>query len=146
MWVAPTLALAIAAGLAAAAVTALAIAAPLLLLWAASPALAWWVSRPRARRERGLSIDRTHFLHQLARKTWAYFELHVGAEDHWLPPDNVQEQPALTLAHRTSPTNMGLSLLANLSAHDFGYVSTGQLLLRTTHQSQADDQWEERRC
>ena len=37
------------------------------------------------------------------------------------------------VAHRTSPTNMGLALLANLTAHDFGYLSTGQLLVRTTN-------------
>ena len=35
------------------------------------------------------------------------------------------------LARRTSPTNMGLALLANLSAYDFGYVPAGQLLERT---------------
>ncbi len=45
----------------------------------------------------------------------------------------MQEHPALKVAHRTSPTNMGLSLLANLSAHDFGYLSTGQLVVRTTN-------------
>src|SRR6185369_3016049 len=41
--------------------------------------------------------------------------------------------PAVGVAHRTSPTNMGLSLLANLTAHDFGYLSTGQLIERTTN-------------
>ncbi|MDP2974631.1 MAG: hypothetical protein Q8N45_00310, partial [Anaerolineales bacterium] len=52
-------------------------------------------------------------------------------EDNWLPPDNYQEHPVAAVAHRTSPTNMGLALLANLSAHDFGYISTGQLIKRT---------------
>src|SRR5205807_129403 len=55
----------------------------------------------------------------------------VGPDDHWLPPDNVQENPEIRIAHRTSPTNMGLALLANLAAYDFGYVSCGQLLMRT---------------
>jgi cyclic beta-1,2-glucan synthetase len=36
------------------------------------------------------------------------------------------------VAHRTSPTNMGLSLLANLAAYDFGYLSAGRLIERTT--------------
>jgi len=52
-------------------------------------------------------------------------------EDNWLPPDNYQEQPVPVIAHRTSPTNIGLSLLANLSAYDFGYISAGQLIERT---------------
>ncbi|HWG88487.1 MAG TPA: hypothetical protein VN679_11955, partial [Candidatus Acidoferrales bacterium] len=54
-----------------------------------------------------------------------------GAEDHWLPPDNYQENPVSSIAHRTSPTNMGLALLANLSAYDFGYLTAAQLLQRT---------------
>ncbi|TMH37344.1 MAG: cyclic beta 1-2 glucan synthetase, partial [Betaproteobacteria bacterium] len=111
----------------------LALAGPILLLWGASPAIAWWVSRPLPRRRAKLALDQTLFLRELARKTWAYFETHIGPDDHWLPPDNVQEHPALNIAHRTSPTNMGLALLANLTAHDFGYLSTGQLIARTTN-------------
>src|SRR6185503_2749595 len=47
--------------------------------------------------------------------------------------DNYQEHPVERVAHRTSPTNMGLALLANLSAYDFGYISAGQLIERTTN-------------
>src|SRR5204862_4242553 len=108
-------------------------AGPILLLWAASPAIAWWMSRPLAQRSARITIDQTHFLRRLARKTWAYFETHVGPDDHWLPPDNFQEHPAVGIAHRTSPTNMGLALLANLAAHDFGYVSSGTLVERTAN-------------
>ena len=80
-----------------------------------------------------LTDDQTIFLRKLARKTWAFFEQFVGPDDHWLPPDNYQEHPVATVAHRTSPTNMGLALLANLSAYDFGYMSAGQLIERTTN-------------
>src|SRR5208283_4818970 len=111
----------------------LAVAGPILLLWAASPAIAWWVSRPLPRRDARLSADQTRFLRLLARKTWAYFETYVGPDDHCLPPDNVQEDPTLRVAHRTSPTNMGLALLANLAAYDFGYLSGGQLVARTSN-------------
>ena len=37
------------------------------------------------------------------------------------------------VAHRTSPTNMGLSLLANLTAYDFGYIGSGGLVERTAN-------------
>ena len=84
-----------------------------------------------ASRRRGSRRQQTAFLRLVARKTWAFFETFVGPDDHWLPPDNFQESPAAVLAHRTSPTNMGLALLANLSAYDFGYVPAGQLLERT---------------
>ncbi len=36
------------------------------------------------------------------------------------------------MAHRTSPTNIGLSLSANLAAFDFGYLTGGALLARTS--------------
>jgi cyclic beta-1,2-glucan synthetase len=133
MGIAPAIAIAAWVGLSFTHPAVLAVAGPILLLWGASPAIAWWVSRPLARRSARLTVDQTHFLRKLARKTWAYFETYVGPDDHWLPPDNVQEHPAVKVAHRTSPTNMGLALLANLTAHDFGYLSTGQLVVRTTN-------------
>jgi cellobiose phosphorylase len=104
---------------------------PVLLLWLASPAIAWWVSRPIERREARLTPDQIAFLRTTARKTWAFFETFVGPEDHWLPPDNFQEHPVAVVAHRTSPTNMGLALLANLAAYDFGYLTAGGLIERT---------------
>ena len=116
---------------------ALALALPVLLGWCAAPWLAWWISRPvPARRER-LSPSQTQFLRRLARRTWVFFEQYVTAQDHWLPPDNYQEHPVAVLAHRTSPTNMGLSLLANVSAHDLGYISAGTLLARCDHSLQS---------
>ncbi|MBA5637293.1 cyclic beta 1-2 glucan synthetase [Duganella sp. LX20W] len=106
-------------------------AAPLLAAWLAAPLLAWWISRPVPRPPVRLSVAQLRFLHQLARRTWAWFDRYVGPEDNWLPPDNMQEHPVAVVAHRTSPTNMGLALMANLSAWDFGYLATGQLLERT---------------
>jgi cyclic beta-1,2-glucan synthetase len=131
MFIAPVIAAATALLLVATASPALMIAAPILLLWFASPAIAWWVSRPLQRREARLSREQSRFLRKLARRTWAFFETYVGPDDHWLPPDNFQEHAAVGIAHRTSPTNMGLALLANLTACDFGFIPVGQLLRRT---------------
>jgi cellobiose phosphorylase len=111
---------------------ALIVAGPILFLWLVSPTLAWWISLPLTRRQPRLTDEQVRFLRRIARKTWAFFERCVGEEDHWLPPDNYQLSRDPTLAHRTSPTNMGLALLANLSAYDFGYIPAGQLLERTT--------------
>ncbi|HWM44622.1 MAG TPA: glycosyltransferase family 2 protein, partial [Burkholderiales bacterium] len=130
MWIGPATAIAAAFWLAVAMPVALAVAAPVLLLWLASPAIAWWVSRPLGRRDSRLTADQTAFLRTAARKTWSFFETFVGPEDHWLPPDNFQEHPVAVVAHRTSPTNMGLALLANLSAYDFGYLTAGALIER----------------
>jgi cellobiose phosphorylase len=131
MAVAPALAGMTALGLALTKPLVLIVAGPILLLWFASPAIAWWISRPLMRRESRLTTEQTDFLHTVSRKTWAFFETFVGPDDHWLPPDNVQEHPVAVVAHRTSPTNMGLSLLANLAAYDFGYLPAGRLIQRT---------------
>ncbi|MBM2855142.1 MAG: Cyclic beta 1-2 glucan synthetase, partial [Steroidobacteraceae bacterium] len=136
MWSAPVISIASAGYLAAstpATLATLGSAGPILFLWIASPAIAWWISRPLARRKARLTADQIIFLQKISRKTWAFFETFVGPEDHWLPPDNYQEHPVAVVAHRTSPTNMGLSLLANLSAYDFGYIPAGQLVERTAN-------------
>jgi cellobiose phosphorylase len=131
MWIAPLLAAAVAALLAYEEPASLAPAAPLLALWLASPVIAWWVSRTLPRREPRLTAQQAAFLRRLARRTWAFFEVHVGPGDHWLPPDNIQEHPVTSVAHRTSPTNIGLALLGNLAACDFGYIAAGELVERT---------------
>ncbi|MNZ04322.1 N,N'-diacetylchitobiose phosphorylase [compost metagenome] len=129
MWIGPALAVPLAALLSMTPL-ALAAAAPLLVLWLASPAIAWWLSRPSTPRGFAPAPGDLRFLHNLARQTWAFFDQHVGPEDNWLPPDNLQEHPTATLAHRTSPTNIGVAILANLAAYDFGYLSAGRLLQR----------------
>ena len=131
MWGSPALAVIVALLLARFRVEALAGALPVLLLWFVAPLLAWWLSQPLARSEPRLAAEQILFLRKVSRRTWRFFERYVGADDHWLPPDNFQEQPAAVVAHRTSPTNMGLALLANLAAHDFGYASLATLIERT---------------
>jgi len=139
MWVAPVGAVAAAAWLSSTNPGALPVAAPFLLLWLGAPVLAWWVSLPLVPRAAALTFDQTVFLRKLARRTWGFFETFVGPADHWLPPDNYQEIPIGTIAHRTSPTNMGMALLADLAAYDFGYLPAGRLIerigntLRTMH-------------
>ncbi len=106
---------------------------PIIGLWFVFPIIAWWISRPLVPVKAKLTDKQYLFLRQLSRKTWSFFETFVGPDDNWLPPDNYQEHPVSVIAHRTSPTNMGLSLLANLTAYDFGYILTGELLERTSN-------------
>ncbi|MGB7157801.1 MAG: glucoamylase family protein [Tepidisphaeraceae bacterium] len=103
----------------------------MLALWTLAPAVAWWLSRPIPAARPRLSEDDRVFLRTVARRTWRYFETFVTPVDNYLPPDNFQEDPPQGIAHRTSPTNIGLALLANLGAHDFGYITAGDLIERT---------------
>ncbi|MDO9468831.1 MAG: glucoamylase family protein, partial [Thiobacillus sp.] len=129
MWVAPVLAVVLGVTLALSG-SAWLVAAPVLLLWLVSPIAGWWISRPLAAPVPGLNVDQEAFLRSAARRTWRYFADFVGPEDNWLPPDNFQEKPAPEIASRTSPTNIGMSLLADLAAVDFGYLTVGECLQR----------------
>src|SRR5690349_4601365 len=103
---------------------------PLAVLWLLSPFIAYWVSRPRTAERKLLPAEDVKFARLLARRTWRFFETFVGPEDNWLPPDNFQEDPAPVTAHRTSPTNMGLLLLATSSARDLGYIGALEFVER----------------
>lgn len=102
----------------------------LFLLWAASPVAAWWASQPRASQTPALSNMDQRYLQALARDTWRFFERCVGPEDNHLPPDNLQLVPDPTLAHRTSPTNIGLYLLSVCCAREFGWITTAEVIAR----------------
>ncbi|MDR3495903.1 MAG: glucoamylase family protein [Ancalomicrobiaceae bacterium] len=101
------------------------------VVWAFSPLVARWVSlSPRAAGDRVLAAGDARFLRLAARSTWRYFETFVTAAVHMLPPDNFQEDPVPVIAHRTSPTNMGLYLLSIVSARDFGWIATNEAVKR----------------
>jgi len=132
MWAAPVFAVALGLALfVTGGVPALWIAAaPLLLLWLVSPVIGWWISKPLTAPTPGLNAQQKDFLRLTARRTWRYFEDFVGPDDNWLPPDNFQTYPTPTIASRTSPTNIGMALLADLTAVDFGYLTVSQCLQR----------------
>ena len=100
-------------------------ALPFLVLWAVSPAVARWISVPRRIAvTQPLSSEDVRALRSIGRRTWRFFATFVGPEDHALPPDNFQETPSPVVAHRTSPTNIGLYLLSTVAARDFGWIGT----------------------
>ncbi|HOR85879.1 MAG TPA: glucoamylase family protein [Bacillota bacterium] len=99
-------------------------------LWAAAPEIAYWVSKPVQKNKNDISKKEVLELRILARKTWSFFEDYVSALDNYLPPDNYQENPPNGIAHRTSPTNIGLFLASIMSARDLGYISTWEMFER----------------
>ena len=105
--------------------------AALFALWALSPVFAWWASRPPAQpKAQRLDAGEKAYLTDIARDTWRFFEQCMTLGDNWLPPDNLQVDAEPTIAHRTSPTNIGLYLLAVTCARQFGWVSTAQMVSR----------------
>ena len=139
MWSAPAIGVIVATALSAWAPASLPWAGPVLLSWIFAPGVAWWLSRPLMTATPRLTPDDLRFLRGVARRTWRFFETFVTARDNHLPPDNFQEDPAVGSAHRTSPTNIGLALTANLAAFDFGYLTAGGLIARTSLALEAID-------
>ena len=109
---------------------AIAWAAPLLTAWLLAPGIAVWISRPVPQHAEELDGEQIRALRRLARRTWLFFEQFIGPEDQWLPPDHFQEAPLGIVAHRTSPTNIGLALLSALGAYDLGYIDPLNLSTR----------------
>ncbi len=104
---------------------------PFVVLWAASPAIAVWISlSPLIAGRLTVTAADARALRLIARRTWRYFETFVTAQDQMLPPDNFQEDPQPVLAHRTSPTNLGLYLLSAVCARDFGWAGTAETVER----------------
>ncbi len=130
MWVSPAIAAAFAAALGVVNPAALLPAAPLLLLWLVTPEIAVRISRSARPATEQLGAKDRAFLRRIARRTWLYFETFAGPDDHWLPPDNFQEEPHAEIAHRTSPTNIGMMFLSSLTAWDLGYVDLSDLATR----------------
>jgi cyclic beta-1,2-glucan synthetase len=104
---------------------------PFIVLWTAAPIFALRISQPPSLTDiEPLSTEEIHDLRLISRRTWHYFEKFVTSEDNWLPPDNFQEDPKPIIAHRTSPTNIGLYLLSIIAARDFDWLGTVDALDR----------------
>jgi cyclic beta-1,2-glucan synthetase len=98
-------------------------AAPFLLLWLLAPFVARLLSLPPVLdRAESLQVGDSQQLQLIARQIWRFFTTFVTAAENHLPPDNFQEDPQAVIAHRSSPTNFGLYLLAVTAARDFGWI------------------------
>ncbi|HEX3673385.1 MAG TPA: protein ndvB, partial [Rhizomicrobium sp.] len=107
------------------------IEAPLVALWVLSPLVARWASLPPpVEGHMAITVANALSLRLIGRRTWRFFERFVTADDNMLPPDNFQEDPRPVIAHRTSPTNIGLYLLSIVAARDFGWIGTLDMVER----------------
>jgi cyclic beta-1,2-glucan synthetase len=99
------------------------VAAPFLLLWWLAPIVAHALSLPPGvDKAESLQPQDSARLRLIGRRIWRFFTTFVTADEHYLPPDNFQEDPQPVIAHRSSPTNFGLYLLSVVAARDFGWL------------------------
>jgi cyclic beta-1,2-glucan synthetase len=106
------------------------IAAPLTIIWLSTPRISILVSNPVLEKSLEVPLKANRIFRNTAMRTWMFFETFVGPDDSWLPPDHYQESPKGVVAHRTSPTNIGLYLLSVATAYELGYISAIDMTYR----------------
>jgi len=103
------------------------IAIPFVLLWAVSAWIAEWLNGPRRPLTNRIKPNDRDLIRNAALRTWRFFREFSNPTENWLIPDIVREAPPL-IAHRISPTNLGLLLNSRLAAHDLGYLTTQEFI------------------
>lgn len=101
------------------------------VLWICSPYIAFYISKDINYLKEEPDEDEKKYLRKLSRRIYAYYEDFVNKENNYLAPDNYQEKPFKGVAHRTSPTNIGMGLIANVTAYDFGYITIEDFIDKT---------------
>ena len=101
------------------------------VLWIASPYIAYCISSKLPDNKNTLKSEDKTYLRKIARRIYAYYEDFVNQENNYLAPDNYQEKPFKGIAHRTSPTNIGMGFTSNIVAYDLGYINMSQFINKT---------------
>lgn len=101
------------------------------VLWICSPYIAFYISKDINYLKEEPDEEEKKYLRKLSRRIYAYYEDFVNKENNYLAPDNYQEKPFKGVAHRTSPTNIGMGLIANVAAYDFGYITMEDFIDKT---------------
>jgi len=106
------------------------IAMPICIAWILTPQLAFFLEKEPKKEQEELKQKDLEELKGYARRTWHFFEQYMNEEHSWLPPDNVQEDPYVGPVGRTSPTNIGLALVAIVVAYEMGYITLSEMIER----------------
>ena len=100
------------------------------ILWMLAPFLLYQLGKPIEEKTIFLSHENFLYLRSIAYHTFCYYDDFVNADDHYLAPDNYQLPPCVKISERTSPTNIGIQILAYIAGRDFGYLTTSDLVWR----------------
>ena len=100
------------------------------VLWISSPYIAFYISKDLNTNKIKINEEEKQYIRKLTRRIYAYYDDFVNKENNYLAPDNYQEKPFKGVAHRTSPTNIGMGLIADITAYDMGYITLMGLIDR----------------
>ncbi|MDD2435526.1 MAG: glucoamylase family protein, partial [Bacilli bacterium] len=97
-------------------------------IFASAPFIVYFLSKDLNQKEEELNQEDTDYLKDLALKTWNYFKDYLTEEDNYLIPDNYQEKRDIKTDNKTSPTNIGLSLVSVISAFEMNFISIDEAI------------------
>ncbi len=100
----------------------------LTILWFLTPFIAYEISLPDKEEKYKISAENREFIINVAKKTWNYFNDYMIKENNYLPPDNYQENRKNSIVNITSSTNIGLGILAVISAYDMNFISEDKMV------------------
>ena len=95
------------------------------LWWSVTPIVMWYISKEIEKEKaiEKLEDAEKEYVLEIGKRTWNFFETYLTEENNYLIPDNYQEDRKQKVVPRTSSTNIGLSLLAVISAYDLQYIT-----------------------
>ncbi len=98
--------------------------------WVITPSIMWYVSKKRKEDKplEKLNASEKEYIKEIGKRTWDFFNTYLIKENNYLITDNYQEDRKEKIVPRTSSTNIGLSLLAVISANDLGYINREKAL------------------
>lgn len=103
---------------------------PICAIWFISPLSAYIIGLRLPKEKEDISKKDEVFIREISRRTWCYYEDFVNKENNYLAPDNYQEDPEKGIAYRTSPTNVAMGLITNITAYDIGFIGINSVLER----------------
>ena len=104
-----------------------------ILAWCGAPFLMYWLGKKFPQDKKALNEKETEEVRQLAKDTWNFFDSLITEENNWLMPDNYQLNREQKTDYKTSPTNIGYSLTAIVSAAELGFISRKEAVTRIGH-------------
>ena len=90
--------------------------------FAIAPLILWLVSQSNKKIVTELNNEEKEEIKEIAFRTWLYFDTLLTDENNYLIPDNYQVNREIREDNKTSPTDIGMSLLSIISAHELGFI------------------------
>lgn len=87
------------------------------------PIIAYLISKDiNALKDNNNNLIDEHYLYDLSEKTWKFFADNINEKNNYLIPDNYQLNRDIKEDIKTSPSNIGFSLISIVSAYELEFI------------------------